>query len=136
MSGPRGKLPQQHPAPIPLSEPTVQRMLAVQEQRIALEIKQAEVSLREIEHNQKIADKSIEAQAEDRKDERRAEKSIHAHRLIFAAFIVVAVLGFVAWALSMGKDAIVMDIMKTVLGFVGGWGASLVWTKTKNKDAA
>jgi Flp pilus assembly protein TadB len=109
-------------------------MLAVQEQRIALEIKQAEVSLREIEHNQKIADKSIEAQAEDRKDERRAEKSIHAHRLIFASFIVAAVLAFVAWALSMGKDAIVLDIMKTVLGFVGGWGASLAWIKSKNKE--
>lgn len=109
-------------------------MLAVQEQRIALEVKQAEVTLREIEHNQKIADKSIEAQAADRKDERQTEKSIHAHRLCFAAFIVVAVLVFVVWALSIGKDAIVMDILKVVLGFVGGWGSSLVWIKNKHKD--
>lgn len=111
-------------------------MLAVQEQRIALEMKQTELSIREIDHNQQLADKSIQAQAEDRKDQRRAEKSIHGQRLLFAAFIVVAVLAFVGWALTMGKDALVMDIMKTVLGFVGGWGASLAWTKSKHKEDA
>lgn len=110
-----------------MSEATIQRMLALQESKLSLEVKQAEVALREVDHNQKLADKSIEAQVADRKDERLAHKQIHLHRLIFAAGIVAMLLAFVGIALYMNKDAMVLDIIKVVVGFVGGWGASYAW---------
>lgn len=116
------------PAP---SDETLQRFLAVQEQRLALEIKQADLAIREIDHNQKIADKSIEAQAEDRKDERRLRKSMQMHRLVFAGIITVIALAFVIAALWMGKDAIILDVLKIIMGFVGGWGASAIWRSQK-----
>jgi uncharacterized ion transporter superfamily protein YfcC len=115
------------PAVAPLSEETVQRMLALQEAKIGLEVKQAEISLREIEHNQKIADKSIQAQAEDRKDERSVQKTMDLHRLVFAAVVVAMLLSFVVVALWMNKDALVLDVIKVLIGFVGGWGASIAW---------
>lgn len=119
---------------VPLSEETVQRMLAVQEQKIQLELKQAEVNLREIDHNQKIADKSIEAQANDRKDERQVAKAMHMHRLIFAGIVTALLIGFVLAALFMDKEAIVLDVLKVVVGFVGGWGASLAWRHMRDSD--
>ena len=117
--------------PPQLTQETLNRMLAVQEQKLTLELKQADVSLREIEHSQKIADKSIQAQADDRKDERQVNKAMHLHRLLFAGVMVALLLAFVLLALWMGKDALVLDIVKVVLGFVGGWGASLAWHRAR-----
>ncbi len=124
MSG-NTKLPK---APPPqLKDETVQRMLDVQQAKLALEMKQAEISLRELDHNQRIADKSIQAQAEDLRDERDAEKTMHKHRLIFAGVMATLLLSFVLAALWMDKDAMVLDVIKVVIGFIGGWGGSLAW---------
>ena len=109
-------------------------MLAVQEQKLSLEVKQAEVTLREMEHNQKIADKSIQAQADDQKDERALFKVVHFQRLVFTFLVLAMVLGFVGWALREGKDALVLDILKIILGFVGGWGASLAFANKKKPN--
>jgi len=109
-------------------------MLSLQEAKIALEVKQAEISIREIDHNQKIADKSIEAQAEDRKDDRRVERDMHLNRLVFAGCVVLVLVGFVLAALWMNKDALILDVIKVMLGFVGGWGASIAWRSSKRSQ--
>ena len=121
------------PAPAHLSEETIQRMLSLQEAKIGLEVKQAEIALREVDHNQKIADKSIEAQAADRKDERRVTQTMHLHRLVFGGAVVLMLIAFVLVALWMDKDALVLDIVKVVLGFVGGWGASIAWRNSRGR---
>lgn len=105
----------------------------MQEQRIALELKQTDIALRELDHNQKIADKSIEAQAEDRKDERRMRGRMHTQTLMFAGVVTALALAFVLAALWMGKEAIVLDVLKVVMGFVGGWGASNIWRRGRGK---
>jgi hypothetical protein len=132
MSQKPGPVKPTHPPQV--SEATIQRMLAVQEQKITLELKQAEISLREIDHNQKIADKSIEAQAADRKDERAVQKTMHLHRLVFAGAIVAALIIFILIALAMDKDALVLDIVKVLIGFAGGWGASIAWSSHKRSQ--
>ena len=109
-------------------------MLAVQEQKLSLEFKQVEVSLREIEHNQKIADKSIQAQAEDRKDDRSSQRTMHWQSLVFVFACTLMSFVFVGWALYAGKDALVLDLLKVILGFVGGWGAANIRAKHR-KDA-
>ncbi len=118
-----------------LSEDTIRKMLSVQESKIALEIKQTEITLRELDHNQKLADKSIDAQAEDRKDERLVEKTMHLHRLVFAGSVCLMAIIFVLVALYMNKDALVMDVLKVIFGFVGGWGASVAWRASRNNNS-
>ena len=109
-------------------------MLSLQESKIALEIKQTEITLRELDHNQKLADKSIDAQAEDRKDERLVGQTMHLHRLVFAGLVCAMAIVFVLIALYMNKDALVLDVLKVIFGFVGGWGASVVWRESKGKQ--
>lgn len=109
-------------------------MLAVQEQKLALDLKQADISLRELDHNQKLADKSIEAQAEDRKDERMVNKTMHLHTLFFAAFVSALAIAFILAALYMGKDALVLDLVKVIFGFAGGWGVSTAMQNRKKPD--
>ena len=127
--------PRKTTAPIPtgISESTIQRMLSLQESRITLELKQADIQLKELDHNQKIADKSIDAQASDRKDERAVNKTVQMHWLIFAAFIVLVIVCLIVIALYLGKEAIVLDIVKVLCGFAGGYGVSS-YISAKSKD--
>lgn len=115
------------PQPAPLSDETMQRMLSLQEQRLQLELKQADIALREIDHNQKLADRTISAQADDLKDERQHSRVMSRQRLIFAGVVVAMVIGFAAYAVRIGREGIVLDLVKVVLGFVGGWGGSIMW---------
>lgn len=121
--------------PATLSDETMQRMLALQEQRLQLELKQADIALREIDHNQKLADRTISAQAEDLKDERLHSRAMSKQRLIFAAITIAMVIGFSIYAVHVGRDAIVLDLVKVVLGFVGGWGGSVMWQHRKGGGA-
>lgn len=120
-------------APASISEGTIQRMLSLQESRITLELKQADIQLKELDHNQKIADKSIDAQAADRKNEREVNREVQMHRLIFAAFVVVVIVAMIVFALYMGKEAIVLDIVKVLCGFAGGYGVS-AYMNAKGKE--
>ena len=118
-----------------VSEATIQRMLSLQESRITLELKQADIQLKELDHNQKIADKSIDAQASDRRDERAVNKTVQMHRLVFAAFIVMVTFALIVFALYIGKEAIVLDIVKVLCGFAGGYGvSSYISAKHKSQD--
>ena len=118
-----------------VSEATIQRMLSLQESRITLELKQADIQLKELDHNQKIADKSIDAQASDRRDERAVNKTVQLHRLVFAAFIVMVTVALIVFALYIGKEAIVLDIVKVLCGFAGGYGvSSYISAKHKSQD--
>jgi hypothetical protein len=131
MNSPAKKPGAQIPAGI--SEATIQRMLSLQESRVTLELKQADIQLKELDHNQKIADKSIDAQAADRKDERAVLKTVQAHRLIFAAFVILVIVGLIVYALYINKEAIVLDIVKVLCGFAGGYGVSS-YISAKSKD--
>jgi hypothetical protein len=117
----------------PVSEATLHRMLALQEQRLAVELRNADISSQEIELNRSIAGKTIEAQAADLKDERQVEKSMRLHQLLFIFGVATLVMAFVLVALWMGKDILVLDIVKVVLGFLGGLGTSAFLNK-RNSD--
>lgn len=110
------------PASFPLSEETLSRLLSVQEQKLALELKQADISLKELENNSKIADKSINAQLEDRKDARRCDIQRNRNMYWFAFAIVAAVCLFCLAAFYMGRENIVLDLAKIFVGFAGGFG--------------
>lgn len=129
MSGGNGNRRPALPPASQLSEDTLKRMLDVQASKIGLELKQADIALRELDHNQRLADKSIEAQAADRNDERRSEEKMHLHRLAFGVIIVALVGAMALVSLWLNKDAFVLDLVKVVLGFVGGWGASVAFRR-------
>lgn len=133
-SGNGGRGVQPLPPVEPMSEETVRRFLALQEQRLVVEVKQAEIALKELEHNQKIADKSIDAQAEDRKDERRTSAKKLQSAFIFGSIGLGMLLLFAGYALWMGKENIIADVLKMGMGFLGGLGASAVYHRRKQPD--
>lgn len=134
MSGPQ-KNNRGTPAPLhPPSDETLNRYLAVQEQRLALEIKQADIQLRELDHNQKIADKSIEAQERDRKHSREEVSKRLKSSQQFSIAIVVLLLLFACYAIYAEQTALVMDLVKVIVAFAGGMGYQAYRDKRRSED--
>jgi Flp pilus assembly protein TadB len=119
--------------PKTLSEDTIKDLIEVQRSKIALELKQTEVALKEIEHNGKIADKSIEAQKEDRKDAREKQVQSERNGFIFAGAVVFFITLFAYAALQIGKDAVILDMVKVLIGFAGGYGIGRAAQTRKDK---
>ena len=124
------------PALPPISEDTLRQMLSTHHAKIALEMKHAEISLRELDHNQKLADKSIEAQAEDRMDQRRLARTMHTQRVVLVGIALGALLVFVLVAMYMDKDQLAHDILKLILGGVGGYGIRAATEKRKSDEGS
>lgn len=103
-------------------EKSLERFLAVQERRIALELKQNELALRELDHNQKLADKSIDAQERDRRHAREDATLRQRRTQRFALLIVLLVFIFAGYCIHVGQTALVMDVVKVVVAFAGGMG--------------
>ena len=116
--------PQLPNVPKTLSEETIKELIDVQRAWVSLELKQTEIALKEIEHSGKVADKSITAQAEDRKDAREKQVIREKNGYIFAAFALLIIAAFAGTALYFGKEAVVLDILKVLAGFAGGYGVS------------
>lgn len=117
MANPNGR--QQLPA---ISDESVQKFLQLQQHEIALRMEEVKRDNAEIAHNQSIAKQSIEAQERDRKHEREEITLRQKNGHKFSILIVVAVLGFAAYAIYAGQTALVLDIIKVIVAFAGGMG--------------
>lgn len=123
------------PAIQPTQE-TLDRYLTVQEQRLALELKQADIALRELDHNQKLADKSIDAQERDRRHDREETSTRQRRTQRFALIIVFFILVFAGYCIHAGQTMLVMDIIKVVVAFAGGMGFQAYRARNHKSDDA
>ena len=105
-----------------LSEDTLRDLLAVQKQELTIRLKELERDNAEINRNKSVAHQSIEAQERDRKHEREELTKRQKTHQNFVLLAVVVVLVFASVAMYIGEAAIVLDLVKVVIGFVGGMG--------------
>jgi len=106
----------------PLSEETVRELLSLQKQELSVRLKVVEREREEISLNKSVAQHSIEAQERDRRHEREEVTKRQRTRQNFFLLAVLASLIFSAYAMHMGKEELVMDMVKVILGFIGGMG--------------
>lgn len=114
------------PVPIkPPSEETLAKLLELQTKELSLRAQEFGLRQKELDHSAKYAEKALEAQVEDRKDERDHQERQSRNKLIAIGIVTVIVLGFAGWALYLNKDAIVLEALKligsAVIGFGGGY---------------
>jgi hypothetical protein len=121
---PHDDLDQSSAPPLP-SEATVQRFLEVQSRDLQVRMVELELRRTEIDHGAKYAEKTLEAQLQDRKDDREQRRRISNGRLFATVIVIFAVLAFASLALYWNKEAIVMEALKivgsAVVGFTGGF---------------
>ncbi len=113
------------PAPVTsrlpqLTEDTVKNLLEVQAKELQLRSKEIDLRLRELDNNSAHAEKMLAAQERDREKERNHNRNLRRDQLLFVGVLVVGLLMFSAYGISVGKEALVKDVLQIVLGGVAG----------------
>ncbi|MDD2367360.1 MAG: hypothetical protein PHN84_14470 [Desulfuromonadaceae bacterium] len=134
-----GKQNNNLPASRPSSHPPDPELIGLflKNQTKELEIREQELVLRKQADNNsfQFAQKSLDAQVTDRTAEREHVTKNRIYLMYFAAFVIVAVVGFLGFALHNGKDAIAMEIIKAILYIVTGSSGGYALGRSKKRDS-
>lgn len=109
-------------------------LINVGHQFIELQGKQVDVKIAEIEANKAIALASIEAQKEISAHDRSHEGGQEFRRYIFIVAVLLIVTGIIFGLAMIGFKEMVYDIVKIVLGFVGGMFFGISQTLKKHNE--
>ena len=120
--------------PRPPSEETIAKLLEVQSRELSVRTKDIELRQNELAHAAKWAEKTIDAQVQDRQAERVFQHKQTVARYLGAGVIALAILAFSGWALYLNKDAIVMEALKLIGSAAIGFGGGYFYGKGRPSD--
>lgn len=104
----------------------MQRMMDIQEKRLALDSRQLDINEADMDRNKELALRSMEYNAAANTQHHTAMQRIMGWRYIFWAVIgFFSTIGVIT-ALILGKEAFVVEIVKYLAFFLGGYGAKAV----------
>lgn len=115
--------------PLALTPAVVERIVSNQTKDLEIREKEIEQAKLTQSNDHEFALASLQAQVQDRADERKHEANNTKYYLGFAVLIILGLFGLFALAISKGKDQIVMEVLKVIMyvgaGALGGysWGA-------------
>jgi len=110
----------------PISEETVNKMLATQAKEQELKARELEIRQQELKAQATFAHSMLEAQITDRGNERTHITKIQLHRMcaIGAGFVVLLI--FLAYAMHLGHGDLVFEfgkiLVSAIVGAFGGYG--------------
>lgn len=110
----------------PISEDTLNRVLATQAKDQELKARELEIRQQELKAQATFAHSMLEAQVSDRGSERTHVARLQLHRMIGLGIALVLLLLFLAYAMSLGHASLVFEFAKilvsAVVGAFGGYG--------------
>lgn len=122
--------------PPQLTEQTLKQLIEAQTKEQALRSQELQIRAQELAYQSKNASEIIAAQERDREKERIHNRRMLRGPLICLTLVFVLILVFFCVALYMGKDAVVLDIVKIASGMVaGGAGGYGIGRAKKQQDS-
>ncbi len=119
---------------IPASSHLVESILTNQAREIELR-KQAEDNKKQnLKYNYDLAKQSLQVQLEDRREQRAHQKVLWKWFMWFGAFLILIVSGFVCWALYLGKETFLLEIIRILFYGGSGFCAGVSLRKMKKDD--
>jgi Fe2+ transport system protein B len=119
MSTPPAKRP-------PISEETVNKMLATQAKEQELKAKELEIRQHELKAQAAFAQSMLEAQVADRGSERLHVTKLQLHRMIAIGIGFAVLLIFLSYAMHLGHGDLVFEfgklLVSAIVGAFGGYG--------------
>lgn len=98
--------------------------------------KQAEDNRKQtIKYNYELAKQSLNAQAEDRRENREHQKVLLRWLMQFSAFVIVVIAVVFCVALFLNKEAFLLEIIKAIAYCTVGFFARGAFRKTKKPDS-
>ncbi len=123
-------------SPPQLNPAIIDKFLTIQQQELQIRAEEAAIKSKQDDHNKIIAEASIAASLQDRTDERGHQHSKTKTLFVGSGCIIAIILIFLGFALSIGKEAIVMKALELIstfiAGFIGGYG----FNYARNKSGA
>ena len=111
----------------PFSSPAiVQQMVDNQTKELLLRETELKLKKDHESHNFEFAKKALEAQQKDRSEGRNKWAEVQRYRWGYALASLVVVLIIAAYAMHIGKEAIIMEVVKAALFYAAG-GASFYY---------
>lgn len=102
-----------------------------------LDSRQLDINERELDTNKSLGLRSMELNAGANTERTRAMVTVMGWRYIFWGAVAVFSTAAVITALILGKEAVVIEALKYLAVFVGGYGTNaVVQSKKKNAPAA
>ena len=119
---PTGSSSEAHPLPIPLEPATIERL--IQNQTTELELRRMEMDLhhQQDNHSFEFSKASLEAQIQDRKDDRRFQQHQQRNTYLLAAWVAAIVLCAIGLAMWLNKEQVAMEVIKSIVLLVSGGG--------------
>lgn len=122
----------------PLSEETVNKMLASQAKEQELKARELEIRQHELKAQAEFAHKMLDAQVGDRSSERTHISGLQKRRFIVGVSVLVIILIFLGYGLHLGYSNEVFEFAKligtTVIGAIGGYGYRANKDRQRNED--
>jgi hypothetical protein len=125
--------------PSPKSDPAlIQKFIDLQQKEMELRSSELILKKQQDDNSFEYAKLALDAQAKDRESERNNAKTINKHRYYFASFIIGGLFLLFIYALYLGKDAIVTEIIDSIvkvgIGGIGGYAWAKVNNNTKKEE--
>ena len=131
------KLPNQ-PKRLPSPE-LIEKLFDIQAQELVFKQEELELRKQEDEHAYEFANNAVAAQGVDRQDARRHRETI-IHKISVLSFcLALLFIAFLSFALFIGKEQIVSEIIKGIAYVIGGGAGGFVYgryRKTAKEEVA
>jgi len=102
-------------------------------QRQELEVRNNELEVRrvEIDANVKMAEKSIETELQSQTLQQTHSLEVHGNRKSIIILVIICITAFSTAALFLDKDAVVLEIIKIGIAFLGGGGVGFAYANKR-----
>lgn len=127
-------VPAPESSPPKLSEDTVKQLIAQQAREMELRSKELDLRAIEMHTSSAQAEKILGAQERDREAERTHVRKSNRERFCFLSFLVIAIVALLWVGMYLGKDQLIEDVVKVVIGGVGGYGLGRARTRSKELE--
>lgn len=123
-----------------LDQKTISEIISVQKAEIQLKVAEIAVRSDDLSNHKEIALFSIKAQDRDREQSRATYERVSKRRQIYSGIMLVIVLCFIGFLVTEGYAenvfALLSEIFKYFLAFLGGSGMTVIYynNKLKNDD--
>lgn len=122
-------LPSKQPQQLP-SE-TVEKMIALQSEQVKLQYRQMELQSQSLKEQTDIAKAQIVAKTTENDSDIKYLSSESTKSKVFAFAVITSMIGLVILLVLSGRDAIALDIIKTVGTFAAGALSGYGYSKVK-----
>ena len=125
----------QHGGNFPQSSNLAESILANQAREIELRKQAEENKKQSIKYNYDLAKQSIQAQLEDRREQRAHQKVLWNWIMWFCFFITLIASCFLCWALYLNKENFLLEIVRILFYGGSGFCAGFSLHKVKKNDS-